>query len=63
MSDNGAVLDGYTEEFMASNIAREFPILVKPGTDFTDVFRAWDMDMQEFVRIEGWRWHFTKKEN
>lgn len=61
MTDNVAVLDGYTDEYMATGVAREFPILVKPGTIMSGIFRAWDMDAQEYVMIRGWEWRFTRE--
>jgi hypothetical protein len=62
MSDNIAVLDGYTEEYFAASHEHEMPILVKPGTDFDSTFKAWDMDNQEYVTINGWLWIFTKEQ-
>ena len=59
MSDNVAVLEGFTKEYMAKSATREFPILVKPGTPFGGTFKAWDMDEQKFVRIDGREHKFT----
>lgn len=53
MTDNAAILEGYTDEWMANNGFVTFPILVKPGTDLRFEFRAWDMDNQEFIRLAG----------
>ncbi len=53
-SDNSAVLDGYTQEVHAFADHVELYLLVKPGTDTDDTFRAWDMDAQEFIRVNGW---------
>lgn len=58
MSDNVAVLNGYTEEYMAYQPMFDLCILVKPGTDFDTSFKAWDCDMQEYVNIHGWLWTF-----
>jgi len=56
MSDNAAVLDGYTEEVVIRTPNRdEFPALVRPGTDYTETFRCWDMDEQEFITVNPWR--------
>ena len=60
MADNIAVLEGFTEEYTAESILMEFPILVKPGTDLDSTFKAWDMDNQEFIKIKGWLFTFTK---
>lgn len=54
MSDNIAVLDGYTQEVHAFADAIELYLLVQPGTDTDGTFRAWDMDAQEFIRVNGW---------
>ena len=60
MTDNVAVLDGYTEEYLAQNIARDLYLLVKPGTDLKgEIIRAWDMDRQEYITIRGPEWVFT----
>lgn len=60
MSDNVAVLDVYTEEYMACCEAHDLFIMVKPGTDFDSAFKAWDSDAQEFIRINGWLWTFER---
>lgn len=60
MSDNIAVLEGYTEGYLAECSSHDMFILVKPDTDFDSTFKAWDSDNQEFVRINGWLWTFTK---
>jgi hypothetical protein len=53
-SDGGAVRDGYTQEVHAFADHVELYLLVRPGTDLDDTFRAWDMDGQEFIRVNGW---------
>lgn len=54
MSDNVAVLDGYTREVHLISDACELYLLVKPDVDLDDTFRAWDMDNQEWIRVNGW---------
>jgi len=54
MTDNIAVLDGYTVEILAENDEMILSLLVRPGTDFETCFRAWDIDEQEFIRVNGW---------
>ena len=54
MSDNVAILSGYTREVVASNAAYDLFLLVKPDTEFEGTFRAWDKDNQEFIRVNGW---------
>jgi hypothetical protein len=54
MTDNVAILEGYTREVIADCDACTLNLLVKPETDFDDAFRAWDMDDQQFIRVNGW---------
>ena len=55
MGDNTATIAGYTQEIVASSPQGfDLYLLVKPGTDFEDTFRAWDTDNQEWVRVNGW---------
>jgi hypothetical protein len=61
MTDNTAILDGFTREVIASNEQMDLYLLVKPETDFDDCFKAWDMDEQEYVRVNGWL--FTVEDN
>lgn len=53
MTDNVAVLEGYTAEVYGEYQGNEFHLLVKPQTDLGQMFRAWDMDSQEFVNVKG----------
>lgn len=59
MTDNVAVLAGYTVEYLAECDAHSIPILAKPDADLDGRFRAWDMDEQEFIVINGWLWTFA----
>jgi hypothetical protein len=61
MTDNVAVLQGFTREVTAENDHYTLSLLVKPDTDFDDRFKAWDMDEQEFIRVNGWL--FTIEDN
>lgn len=54
MGDNGAVLIGYTVEVTATNSSHDLALMVKPGTDYDDKFKAWCMDEQEFIWVSGW---------
>lgn len=54
MSDNVAILDGFTREVVASNGEMDLYLLVKPDADLGDTFKAWDTDNQEFIRVNGW---------
>ena len=61
MSDNVAALAGFTKEVFASSTHYDLYLLVKPDTDFDDSFKAWDMDQQEFLRVNGWLFTFEEK--
>ena len=54
MTDNIAILQGYTQEMVADSDACTLFLLVKPNTDFDGAFKAWDTDNQEFIRVNGW---------
>ncbi|MBY5581869.1 hypothetical protein [Rhizobium leguminosarum] len=54
MTDNVAVLDGFTREIIADSGNHTLYLLVKPTTDFGDRFKAWDMDEQEYIHVNGW---------
>lgn len=57
-SDNGAVLAGYTVEYLADCDAHSMHISVRPDADLDGTFRAFDHDNQEYVHINGWLWTF-----
>lgn len=62
MSDNVAILEGFTKEIEAVNMhGCAFFLLVKPDTDMSGVFKAWDMDEQEFCYPKGWLFEITEK--
>lgn len=63
MSDNGAVLAGFTKGFIAEAGDINMYILVKPDTDLDDRFKAWDTDSQEFIHINGWLFNFEPVED
>jgi hypothetical protein len=55
MSDNIAILEGFTREVSAySDRGDELYLLIKPDTDLDSRFKAWDTEEQEFLRINGW---------
>lgn len=54
MGDNGAILAGYTVEFLAHSWGAELHILVQPDTDLESRFRAWDCDECEWINVNGW---------
>lgn len=54
MTDNVAVLQGFTQEVVAESDQHTLFLLVRPGTDYDSTFRAWDTDEQEFIQVNGW---------
>jgi hypothetical protein len=58
MTDNIAVLQGYTEEVVADNASYTFFLMIKPDTDLDSTFTAWNTDDQEYIRINGWMFSF-----
>ena len=60
MSDNVAVLDGYTVEYMAHTVDYDFHILVEPEADLDDTFKAWHCDTQQYVKVHGWLFQFER---
>jgi len=54
MTDNVAILDGYTVEAWLDTGFTDFPILVKPDTDLDSRFKAFDTDNQEYIMVNGW---------
>ena len=54
MTDNIATLDGFTREVIAGGGMYTLELLVRPGADLDGRFRAWDMNEQEFITVNGW---------
>lgn len=54
MTDNVAVLKGYTAEVYGEYNGMDFHLLVKPHTDLSQRFHAWDMDNRAFGYVNGW---------
>lgn len=54
MTDNIAILDGYTEKLELENAELTLYLLIRPGTDTDGTFRAWCCDGQEFINVNGW---------
>lgn len=63
MTDNVAILKGYTREVTADCPAYSLNLLVMPGQDYDDTFKAWDMDEQEWLLVDGWLWSFETVED
>lgn len=61
MTDNVAILKGYTKEIIANNDhGLELFLLVQHDADLDDRFKAWDIDCQEFIRVNGWLFSFDE---
>ena len=54
MTDNIAVLEGYTKEVQGDHDGVDLHLLVKPKTDLDSRFKAWCTDCQEFIMVNGW---------
>jgi hypothetical protein len=62
MGDNTATLEGYTREIEATNAhGCTFFLLVKPDADLSGVFKAWDIDEQEWCYPKGWLFSIEEK--
>ncbi len=59
MTDNIAVLQGFTKEVVIENESLTLFLLVRPETDLGGQFKAWDTDNQEFIRVNGWLFSVT----
>jgi len=58
MTDNVAILDGYTNEVYMEAGGYDLNLLVKPDADLDGTFKAWDMDEQAYIKVNGW--NFTQ---
>lgn len=60
MSDNTAILAGYTRELLAEGGPYSLHLFVKPDADLDDAFKAYDADECEFIRVNGWMFTFEE---
>ena len=58
MSDNTAILAGFTKEVMAYSSEHELHLFVKPDADLGERFKAYDADECEFIYVNGWNFSF-----
>jgi hypothetical protein len=63
MTDNVAILAGYTREIFGDCPEYSLVLLVKPETDLDGTFRAWCVDGQEFIHVNGWLFAFEDSNN
>lgn len=61
-SDNSAAAQGFTRPLMASAGAIDLSLLVRPDADLDDRFKAWDVDAQCFIHVNGWLFSFESAE-
>ena len=56
MTDNVAVLDGFTKEIMAytHSLGPDLHLMVRPDDHLDGRFRAWCCDEQEYIMVNGW---------
>jgi hypothetical protein len=54
MSENITTLAGYNQEVQIEYRDVLLNLLVKPESDFNNRFKAWCMDGQEFIWVNGW---------
>jgi len=59
VTDNVAVLQGFTKEVVLENESLTLFLLVRTETDFGERFKAWDTDNQGFIRVNGWLFSMT----
>lgn len=58
MSDNTAILAGYTQEWLGECDQCDMHLFTKPDVDLDGTFKAYDADNCEWVRVNGWLWTF-----
>jgi hypothetical protein len=54
MTDNIAILQGFTRAVIADSGRETLTLLIKPDADLDGCFDAWDTDEQEFIVVNGW---------
>ena len=54
MSDNTAILAGYTKEISVVSGPYDLHLWVKPDADFDSRFKAYDADECEYIHVNGW---------
>ena len=59
MTDNIAVLQGYTKEVYAESSEGDLYLLIKPDTYLDSRFKAWCTDNQEFIIVTGWLYNIN----
>lgn len=60
MTENNAILAGYTKQVECYARETYLCLLVVPGTDLDSRFKAWDIDAREFIYVNGWTCDFVE---
>jgi len=60
MTTTKAAAAGYTHEVLADCGQHTLSLLVMAGQNYDETFKAWDIDEQEFVFVNGWLWTFEE---
>lgn len=55
MNNAVATISGYTLEILCECGGNALSLLTKPGEDYDSYFKAWDVDAEEFIYVEGWQ--------
>lgn len=57
MINNAIIANRYTEEgYMSAHGDHQLFLLVQPGTDIQDRFKAWDTVINAFIMVNGWHY-------
>jgi hypothetical protein len=57
MSDNTAILAGFTKEIMAYGGMCELHLFVRPHADLDGTFKAYDADECDWLAVNGWNFN------
>ena len=62
MSDNTAILEGFTLEYIVTGGGEDRHIFVQPDANTDGIFKAYDADNCEFITVIGWNVSFQRIE-
>jgi|688.fasta_scaffold462568_2 hypothetical protein len=51
-------MEGFSETYCAECALYSLEIAVQPGTDMDGRFRAFDLETNEYIWLNGWLWTF-----
>ena len=63
MSDNYAIMKGYTEPMVLEAVdhSHTLYVLAKPDADLDGRFCVWDTDEQEWLCLNGWQYNVAAR--